>query len=139
MASGALAKKDERAEAMRLLERGRAEISAEMRWLRDRVNPKEALRRGVEHHPVIVMGAGVAVGLAAGLALWRHHQHRDESAHSHHTRRARSDGAAAKRSGLGSMLIGQAMHMLVPLVLMPALENFVKRRSQHVTSASYRP
>lgn len=139
MASGTLDKPDQRAEALHLLERGRAEISAEMRWLRHRVNPKEALRRGLEHHPVLVIGTGVALGLAATLLLWRKQRSPDVGRVSHAIGARASSAPAARRSSLAGLLVGQVAHMLVPLVVMPALENFVKRRLRHATSTSFRP
>lgn len=138
MASGTLDQPDERAEALQLLERGRAEISAEMRWLRHRVNPKEAIRRGMEHHPAVVIGTGVALGLAAALLVWRRHHHAGTERISHARTRAGTTPPPTRRSSLAGHLVGQAAHMLVPLVVMPALEKFVKRSLRHATSTSFR-
>lgn len=137
MASGTLNTPDDRDEALRLLERGRAEISAEMRWLRNRVNPKEAIRRGMEHHPALVIGTGVAVGLAATWLLLRRREHFAEKP-ARHTAQAVFPGARPK-GGLVKMLTGQVIHMLMPLVVMPAVEKFLKHRLQQVVRSSSKP
>ncbi|MGV3660294.1 MAG: hypothetical protein ACO1TE_08910 [Prosthecobacter sp.] len=113
-----------RQEALQLLERGRAELSAEARWLRDRVNPKEALKRGVENHPVLLIGGGLAIGLVATLLLLRRKHH----APAHHSFSHHQSYAPPRRSSLTGQLLGQAAHMLLPLVVMPALEKFVKQQ-----------
>lgn len=114
-----------REEALQLLDLGRAELSAEARWLRDRVNPKEALKRGVENHPVLLVGGGLAVGLVATLLLFRRrHDHR-----THHAAPARhAVPPPATRPSLAGRLVGEAAHMILPLVVMPLLEKFVKQQ-----------
>lgn len=115
-----------RAEALHLLERGRAELSAEARWLRDRVDPRQALKRGIENHPAILVAGGLAIGLAATLLLRRKHH---APAHHHHAASRRESYAPpAPLPSLGGQLISQAAHMLLPLVVMPMFEKFVKQQ-----------
>lgn len=129
-----------REEALRLLERGRAELSAEARWLRDRVNPKEALKRGVENHPVLLIGGGVAVGLLATLLLFRRRHHAPAPAHHSYFTKGHDSHAYAPppRASLTGQLVGQAAQMILPLVVMPLLEKFVKQQL-HRSQTSYRP
>lgn len=129
MAAGTSSKEtlSNREEALLLLERGRAELSAEARWLRDRVNPKEALKRGVENHPGLLVGGGLALGLMATLLLLR----RRHGSHRHHTAPGlRPSHALEGRPSLGGRLVSEAAHLLLPLVVMPLIEKFVKPQLQ---------
>lgn len=128
MAAGTSSEKtlSNREEALQLLERGRAELSAEARWLRDRVNPKEVMKRSVENHPVLLVGGGLAIGLVATLLLLRRrHGNHHHSAHS-----LRPFHASERRSSLGGRFVSEAAHLLLPLVVMPVIEKFVKQQLQ---------
>ena len=123
MASGSLDMPDPRAEALELLARGRAEISAEMQCLKKRVNPKEVLRRGAQHHPALVIGGGVAVGLAATLLIWRGHQHPVERPMKQAAKAMA--GPSHPQSSLTGMWTGRVAQILAPLVMMAVFKNFV--------------
>ncbi|HBJ85694.1 MAG TPA: hypothetical protein DDZ88_17830 [Verrucomicrobiales bacterium] len=111
--------------ALHLLERSRAQISAEAQWLRSRLVPKEMLRHVVALHPVLVLGGAFAVGLIPTLLLL-HRRHIAAST------TARSMPApSVRQSPLGRLIAAQAVRMLIPLVVMPCLQSSLKHHFKH--------
>lgn len=118
--------------ALELLESSRAEISAEMRWLRAHATPKAALHHIVAHHPWALLAGAFAIGLIPTLLL---HRQREKQQPYH----PKPEPPAEKtlKSAIGGMIAGQIGRALVPLVVTPFVEKVLKQHLGHDDHASH--
>jgi membrane protein len=100
--------------------------------LQQDTGPKAALKHVVAHHPLSVMSAAFAIGLIPTLLMMQHRRVTRRAASRHQGVPVRP----ARRNTPGHQIVGEVARALIPLVLMPFIENAIERRFRHKSSSS---
>ncbi len=103
-------------ETVESLDRGRVEISEQMDWLRATVNPKQVLSHAVQSHAAMMLGTAFAIGVAVPALLIRRHRELDTLT------------PREPRPRFIAQIAGVAMSAVLPRMVTPLFQNWIKRR-----------
>lgn len=132
MASGNAALKEQ---ALGILQAGRREISAEVKWLRHELNPKHAAERITRDHTGAVLLVAFGVGLLVPLLLISrkksHHEEWEEALLEAQKKQSKKAAKPKVKVGAAAYLAGLAMKAASPMLVkqgLRLLENIQKSK-----------